>query len=79
MKPGNIIIESDGGTPKLIDFGIAKGVKPFGPGVTDEEETLGTIRYMPPEQLKDARVADARSDVYALADSRRSAAMSSSR
>jgi serine/threonine protein kinase len=66
VKPGNILLPREG-VPKLIDFGLAKGVRSFGPSVTDEEQTLGTIRYMPPEQLKDARIADARSDIYALA------------
>jgi hypothetical protein len=65
VKPANILI-SRAGTPKLIDFGLAKGVATPGPGVTSEEETLGTIRYMSPEQVKDARAADHRSDVYSL-------------
>ncbi|MEZ0230768.1 MAG: protein kinase [Planctomycetota bacterium] len=67
VKPGNILIGREDGTPKLVDFGLAKGVKSFGPGVTEDDETLGTIRYMPPEQVKDARVADCRSDTYSLA------------
>lgn len=67
VKPGNILIAKEDGTPKLIDFGLAKGVKAWGPQVTNEDETLGTIRYMPPEQVKDARAADARSDTYSLA------------
>jgi serine/threonine-protein kinase len=67
VKPANIMIAAQDAVPKLIDFGLAKGVRPSGPAVTDADETLGTLRYMPPEQAKDARAADARSDMYSLA------------
>lgn len=65
VKPTNVLLGEDG-KPRLIDFGLAKGVSLAGPGVTTEGEPLGTIRYMPPEQLRNARAADHRSDLYAL-------------
>lgn len=66
VKPANILIGRNG-RPWLVDFGLAKGVSSSGPGVTGMDEMLGTIRYMAPEQVKDARAADGRSDVYSLA------------
>jgi len=66
LKPDNILLVSDPEVPggervKIIDFGIAKR--------SDQERTktgivLGTPNYMAPEQW--SRIADPRSDVYAL-------------
>ena len=57
IKPANILVSEDG-TPKLADFGISIS--------TDEESnSLGTLAYMPPEQLIGEKV-DARSDIYSL-------------
>jgi len=70
LKPGNILVNSDG-TPKLLDFGIAKILQPI-----EQEETTGSERtiaasrvmtpeYASPEQLKGGPVTTA-SDVYSL-------------
>src|SRR5205085_1712299 len=66
VKPGNILIERESGSSKLADFGLAKDLWTVGAGNTSEEDTLGTFRYMAPEQAKDARAADTRSDIYSL-------------
>ncbi len=67
IKPANILIAHDDGSPKLVDFGIAKDIWQITGGLTGPEETLGTVRYMPPEQVKNAREADHRADMYSLA------------
>lgn len=62
LKPENVMVRSDG-TVKIMDFGIAKHVNQ--PSLTQTQATMGTPRYMPPEQTQ-ARNTDARSDVYSL-------------
>ncbi len=68
LKPGNILVKADG-TPKLLDFGIAKmlAVEPAG---IDLEATHHTFRmltpaYASPEQLH-GDTATVRSDIYSL-------------
>ena len=62
LKPSNILVQSDG-TPKLLDFGIAKVLEPV-----TEAQTSGrllTPEFASPEQLL-ARVVTPASDVYSL-------------
>jgi hypothetical protein len=62
IKPANILINS-GGIAKVTDFGIAKAV--LGADLTETNVTLGTARYISPEQAEGRR-PDGRSDVYSL-------------
>ena len=66
VKPSNIIV-----TPqkrvKLIDMGLARLLKPqIDDDLTESGVTLGTFDYISPEQARDPRLADVRSDVYSL-------------
>jgi serine/threonine protein kinase len=65
LKPGGIVLGIDG-VPKVADFGLAKDLWSITGDITGPEETLGTVRYMPPEQVKNARSADHRADLYSL-------------
>ena len=65
LKPSNILVAPDG-TPKLLDFGIAKSLDPSEDGRTTAVHTLfATPRYASPEQLAGLPVTTA-TDVYAL-------------
>ena len=61
VKPGNIMVASDG-TVKLLDFGLAKSGD-----VPDSRTgfTRGTVAYMSPEQVRCESV-DHRSDLWSL-------------
>jgi eukaryotic-like serine/threonine-protein kinase len=67
LKPRNILVAEDG-SPRLLDFGIAKLLGPdddAGPGVTETGLRLMTPEYASPEQARGERVTTA-SDIYAL-------------
>ncbi|MCL2304383.1 MAG: serine/threonine protein kinase [Planctomycetaceae bacterium] len=67
VKPSNILITQEG-RAKLIDMGLARLLKPTDPGdeLTASGVTLGTFDYISPEQARDPRNADIRSDIYSL-------------
>src|SRR5262245_54904356 len=73
LKPGNIYLVPDPEAPaglraKVLDFGIAKLARdPVPRSVkTNSGAVFGTPRYMSPEQCRNARSVDGRSDVYSL-------------
>ena len=68
LKPGNVLVTSEG-TPKLLDFGVAKLLDPDVALHTAEPTTVGfrmmTPAYASPEQLR-GEAATTASDVYSL-------------
>ena len=69
LKPANILLEVTGGriTPKVADFGLAKILdQDLQLGKTRSGVAMGTPRYMSPEQIRDAKSVDRRTDVFAL-------------
>jgi len=67
VKPSNVIINSEGHV-KLVDMGLARVQHPdqSGDDLTASGVTLGTFDYISPEQARDPRYADVRSDIYSL-------------
>jgi serine/threonine-protein kinase len=69
LKPENVFLAREGGEKfviKLLDFGIAKVMDAAG-GMGTKTRTgmlLGTPAYMSPEQVKDSKNVDARSDLW---------------
>src|SRR5437879_8235333 len=59
VKPANVIVDPEG-LAKLTDFGIARAARD-----RDEQELLGTARYIAPERVEGGPVT-ARTDVYGL-------------
>jgi serine/threonine-protein kinase len=67
LKPSNLFLARRGrriDQLTLLDFGVAKLVDL--PSLTTTGQVYGTPMYMAPEQLKDSKHVDARSDLYAL-------------
>jgi serine/threonine protein kinase len=63
IKPANLILDGRG-VLWVTDFGLAR--IQAAPGVTAPGETVGTLRYMSPEQAEGRQVIDPRSDIYSL-------------
>jgi serine/threonine-protein kinase len=61
LKPENIMV-LEGGSVKVMDFGIAKVIEALNQTNT---QSVGTLQYMSPEQI-DAHTIDHRSDLYCL-------------
>jgi len=73
LKPNNVMVDEDGRV-KILDFGVAKLRREPPPGEASEASTetitgdghvVGTLPYMPPEQLRGERL-DARADLYSF-------------
>ena len=74
LKPGNIVLAATGA--KLLDFGLAKSVRPLASvmtltadtpraAMTEEGTIVGTFQYMSPEQVE-GKELDGRSDIFSL-------------
>lgn len=64
VKPANVLLGDDGGV-RLADMGLAKDLVGEG-SMTQSGMVIGSLHYMSPEQARNARTADHRSDIYSL-------------
>jgi serine/threonine protein kinase len=67
IKPSNVLITPTGQV-KVVDMGLARlhQVDSSFDDLTASGVTLGTFDYISPEQARDPRAADVRSDIYSL-------------
>jgi serine/threonine protein kinase len=66
VKPSNIVI-TPAGRARIVDMGLARLHDMAGErDLTMSGMTLGTFDYISPEQARDPRIADVRSDLYSL-------------
>jgi serine/threonine-protein kinase len=69
LKPANLFVtRHTDGSPfvKVLDFGISKMVEEGVDALTRSATTVGSALYMSPEQMKQSRSVDHRTDIYAL-------------
>ena len=67
IKPSNVLVTPKGQV-KVVDMGLARlhQVDSSFDDLTASGVTLGTFDYISPEQARDPRAADVRSDIYSL-------------
>ncbi len=66
IKPSNLMIRRNGSV-KLADMGLARSIDDtLETNITRAGTTVGTVDYMSPEQARNSKATDARSDIYSL-------------
>ncbi len=67
VNPGNVLVNLETGTVKLIDFGISSKVELHAHHLGNPKHLEGTLAYISPEQTgRMNRVVDYRTDFYSL-------------
>jgi serine/threonine-protein kinase len=77
IKPSNIVVAGERHLPqatepavvKILDLGLARAIDPDDmvvPNLTRDHTVVGTPDYMAPEQAKNSKRVDPRSDLYSL-------------
>ena len=68
LKPSNLFLSEAAGTAtlKVLDFGISKDRAHSGGHLTSTGNLLGTPHYMSPEQIKESKATDGRTDLWAI-------------
>ncbi len=66
IKPSNLLLRNDG-VVKITDLGLARSIDDtLETNITRAGTTVGTVDYMAPEQARNSKSADIRSDIYSL-------------
>ena len=66
IKPGNLLIDSSGHV-KILDLGLVSAFdQKSDDSLTVDQDQLGTVDYIAPEQALDSKSVDARADIYSL-------------
>jgi len=68
IKPTNILVRRIAGrwVPKLADFGLARSFEERGGTITKTGEVMGSMPFMPQEQIRNFKRSRPNVDIYAM-------------